>query len=319
MNAIAAKVMPQEVADSIEWLRVDRCPACETPHGETVQMLDSGYMFGDERIAFPQGGISIASCSACSLVYKTVLPAPLSLAQVLERQAGKKWMEPYDFRAEVLEMLHFAGKDSALLDIGSGCGALLAAWAHRGATGRRSALDVVQHPGCSDHVNDEFIHGLIDSRPLRWNGEPYDLVTMFDVLEHLYAPQLAFEHLRELVRDNGLVVIETGNVDSEWPSQYGAHNWWYVRLFEHHVFWSRRAVEALAKRFGFRLLIWREQRHKARVSLPLTRIARDLAQVGLYRLAPRTYPNIAPLLGKYWTQPWSPFTTDHFRVVMRKL
>jgi hypothetical protein len=143
-------------------------------------------------------------------------------------------------------------------------------------------------------------------------------VTCFDVLEHLYAPQLAFRNLRQLVRDDGFVIIETGNVDSEWPVRYGADQWWYVRLFEHHMFWSRAAVEQMAARSGFQLLVWREQRHKARGGASALQTAKDLAQVALYRTAPRAYPKLAPLLGKYWTQPWSPFTRDHFRAVLRK-
>jgi SAM-dependent methyltransferase len=180
-------------------------------------------------------------------------------------------------------------------------------------------LDVVQHPGCAEQISGEFIHGLIDSPQLNWSGRPYDIVTLFDVLEHLYAPQVAFRNLRELVRDNGLVVIETGNAASAWPQRRGAHHWWYVRLFEHHVFWSRRSLEHIAARFGFRLLIWREQRHKARGAVPLPKMVNQLAQIGLYKVAPAAYPHVAPLLGKYWTQPWSPFARDHFRVVLRKI
>jgi cyclopropane fatty-acyl-phospholipid synthase-like methyltransferase len=318
MSASVASMHDQTLAHRIEWLNVDRCPACESPPQQTARLPESGYVFGDERIEFPSGGISIAHCSTCELAYKTVLPAPASLAQVFERQAGKKWMERYDFRDEVIELHRLMGGNPDLLDIGSGNGALLEAWAHQQANGRRSALDVVLHPGGASHINGEFIRGLIDSEVLRWNREPYDIVTLFDVVEHLYAPQIAFRNLRALVRDHGLVVIESGNVASDWPQRYGTHHWWYARLFEHHIFWSRRAIERIAERFGFRLLLWRDLRHKARTALPLHQKLNDAAQVALYKMAPRLYPRLAPLLGKYWTQPWSPFTCDHFRVVLRK-
>jgi SAM-dependent methyltransferase len=285
-----------------------------------MPLPDSSYVFGDEHIEFPLGGVPLATCASCGLLFKTVLPAPGSLAQVFERQAGKKWMEPYDFRDETVEVQHLSdGEHIDVLDVGSGSGAFLGALSRGASSGRRSALDVVQHPGCAEQISGEFIRGLLDNPSLQWSGQPYDIVTLFDVLEHLYEPQLAFKNLRELVRDNGLVLIETGNVESDWPQRYGAHHWWYVRLFEHHVFWSRRSLEQLAAQFGFRLLIWRELRHKARTSVPLPQVLNQMAQMGLYRVAPRAYPNIAPLLGKYWTQPWSPFVRDHFRVVLRKL
>jgi SAM-dependent methyltransferase len=308
MSASVAALRDQPLTQRIDWLTVDNCPACGSQPQRTARLPESGYVFGDERIDFPKDGISVAHCSECELAYKTVLPAPHSLAQVFERQAGKKWMERYDFH-----------ENPDLLDVGSGNGALLEAWSHQQPSGRRSALDVVLHPGGASHINGEFIRGLIDSETLRWTGEPYDIVTLFDVVEHLYAPQIAFSNLRELVRDNGLVVIESGNIASDWPQRYGVHHWWYVRLFEHHVFWSRRSIERIAERFGFRLLLWHDLHHKAHTTLPLRQKLNDAAQVALYRLAPRLYPRVAPLIGKYWTQPWSPFTCDHFRVVLRKL
>jgi SAM-dependent methyltransferase len=306
-------------AHRIQWRAVNCCPACGSYECTVHSLPESGYVFGDEHIAFPTGGIAVATCSSCALVYKTVLPEPTSLAQVFERQAGKKWMEPYDFHDETLELQRFVGDRADLLDIGSGAGALLKAWSQWSLGGRRSALDIVEHPGGARYIDGEFIRGLIDSDSLSWSEKPYDIVTLFDVMEHLYDPQNAFRNLRSLVKDNGLVVMESGNVASEWPVRYGAHHWWYVRLFEHHVFWSRASLQAMAEKFGFRLLIWRELRHKAHGTLPLLRRINDSAQVALYRLNPKLYPKIGPLVGKYWTQPWSPFVADHFRVVLRKL
>jgi len=319
MSAVLATL---DTADDqrIEWLTVARCPACESAPDTTMPLPDRDYMFGDERIPFPDDGVGLSTCADCGLHFKATLPAPLSLSQVFERQAGKKWMEPYDFHDESVEIQRLAnGLHADVLDVGSGSGAFLGALRRWSAEGRRSALDVVQHPGCAEQVDGEFIHGLIDSQLLRWSSQPYDIVTLFDVLEHLYAPQVAFENLRNLVRDNGLVLIETGNANSFWPRHYGAHHWWYVRLFEHHVFWTRESLERIAEQFGFRLLIWRQLRHKARRVLPLPKVLNQLFQMGLYRTAPGLYPRIAPLLGKYWTQPWSPFAPDHFRVVLRKL
>ena len=88
---------------------------------------------------------------------------------------------------------------------------------------------------------------------------------------------------------------------------------------EHHVFWLPRSLAQIAAHFGFRLLIWRQQRHKARGVTPLPKTINQLAHMALYRIAPTAYPNLAPLLGKYGTQPWSPFARDHFRIVLRKV
>jgi SAM-dependent methyltransferase len=320
MTTIAPSKPRDARTQCIDWLAIDRCPHCGTNATQALRLPESGYVFGDEHVDFPIGGISVTRCPSCTLVYKTALPSPVSLTRIFERQAGKKWMEPYDFCGEVVELQRLVGDGAGdLLDVGSGSGALLAAWSKRPGCGRRSALDVVQHPQCAERIDGEFIHGLIDAEQLTWSGVPYDVVTLFDVIEHLYAPNRAFRNLRELVRHRGLVVVESGNIDSEWPSRYGINHWWYVRLFEHHVFWCRESLERIVRRHGFRLLVWRELRHKARASARLFDALSDSAQVALYKITPRLYPALAPLLGKYWTQPWSPFTRDHFRAVLRKL
>jgi SAM-dependent methyltransferase len=318
MNAAASSAVADQLR--VDWQMVPSCPACAAPLSAGATLPDRAYMFGTERIAYPDDGIALAVCKGCGLAAKTVLPAPASLTQVFERQSGNKWMAPYDFADERRELEHWLGGGRIdVLDVGAGNGGLLAALAQRGGGGRRSALDVVQHPGCAEHVEGEFIRGQIDGQSLHWSGQPYDVVTMFDVLEHLYAPAAAFHNLRKLLCNGGLLVIETGNLDSDWPRRFGAHHWWYVRLFEHHVFWSRASLERIAERHGFKLLLWRELRHKARSRIPPWQLLNDSAQVALYRLTPRLYPQIAPLLGKYWTQPWSPWVRDHFRAVLRRL
>ncbi|MFZ5512574.1 MAG: class I SAM-dependent methyltransferase [Pseudomonadota bacterium] len=302
------------------WLRLERCPACGSPAVRARHRLPNRiYAFGDETIRLPQSGIAVHDCAQCDLVYKDVVPDPRFLSEVFDRQAGKKWMEPYDFGPDVAELKRVAGGDLAdVLDVGAGNGALLGSCTAGGIRGRRSALDVVPHPGLEQHLAGEFIQGFLDA-PLTWSGRPYQAVTLFDVLEHLYFPHVAFANLRQLTDRRGLVLIETGNVESGWPRRYGAGEWWYVGLFEHHVFWSRRSLEHMARRHGFRILRLEERRHKSRVTGDTLRAAKDLLKVGLYRASRGAYASLAARLGKLGAQPWSPFARDHLRVFLEKL
>ena len=307
--------------DRLRWLEVGRCPACGCGRIASRRALPgAGYAFGDERIGFPASGIGVAVCAQCDLVYKTVVPQPAFLSEVFARQAGKKWMEAYDFSIDFPELRRFAGGEIAdVLDVGAGNGALLEACAKAGVRGRRSALDVLAHPGLDQCLAGEFIAGFVDAATLEWSRRPYHVVTLFDVLEHLYFPRLAFRNLRALVRDGGLVFIETGNVESHWPRRYGLEEWWYVRLFEHHLFWSRTSLERLVDEHGFRVVSWEERRHKSRAAAPAIRTTRDLLKVGLYCASPVTYTGLAGMLGKEGAQPWSPFTRDHIRVCLQKV
>jgi hypothetical protein len=205
-----------------------------------------------------------------------------------------------------------------LLDVGAAGGALLEAHAAAGLAGRRSALDVMRYGGVERYLRGEFIEGFLDTPVLPWGREPYDVVALFDVAEHLYRPRQAFENLRQLTRVGGLVFIETGNVESYWPQHFGVNEWWYVRLLEHHVFWSRRSLEFIAELHGFRVVSWREGRHKGRVDRSLMGVIGDTLKSGLYCVAGQKYSQIARALGRQGNQPCFPFVRDHFRACLMR-
>lgn len=302
------------------WTMVTHCPACGSGAGVSRGTLpDRYYVFGGERVALPDSGIAVAGCNECGLVYKAMVPTPTFLAAVFQRQTGTKWVGTHEFSTEALFLQRLTGATVFdLLDVGAADGALLKACAESGVEGRRSALDVMRYPGLEAQLAGEFIEGFLDAPSLAWNHDPYDVVTLFDVLEHLYQPQIAFENLRSLVRRGGLVFIETGNTENFWPRHFGIDQWWYVRLIEHHIFWSRRSLENIASVFGFEIVLWEEGRHKSRRNVFRLGIANELVKVGLYYFVASYYAAIAQLIGRQGNQPWYPFARDHFQVCLRK-
>lgn len=303
-----------------QWETVERCPACgsndRAPHGV---IPDRRYVFGAEVVPIPDAGIAVFECRRCGLVYKATVPTPSFLAAVFSRQAAAKWGASRDFSFEAATLRRLAGGSAFdVLDVGAADGALLKACAESGVTGRRSALDVLRYPGIDAHLSGEFIEGFLDAPSLVWSNEPYGVVTLFDVLEHLYQPQIAFSNLRSLVEQGGLVVMETGNTDNFWPQHFGICQWWYVRLFEHHVFWTRRPLERIAALFGFKIVFWEERRHKSRREASFPGIGNNLVKTGLYCVSAESYSAIARLLGRQGSQPWYPFTRDHVQVCLKK-
>jgi len=303
------------------WTAVAKCPACgEAQRRSCGAIQERHYRFGAEKVPTPESGIQVYVCTGCALVYKSPVPDPAFLAGIFERQMGSKWLAPQDYAAEIALLRQLcARQDFDLLDVGAAGGDLLAACAAAGVSGRRSALDVTRYPGLERSLQGEFIQGFLDNPTLAWSGAPYDVVTLFDVLEHLNHPFVAFSNLRTLVKPGGIVLIETGNAASDWPARFGVRRWWYARLIEHHVFWSQPSLEHSAAAHDMEILQWEEVRHKSRRQLGATKIARDLVKQGLYRLMPDRYAEVAALFGKEGNQPCSPFARDHFRVGLRRI
>ena len=297
------------------WLSVARCPLCASVERRGCGPIpERYYLFGGEKVPTPESGIQTYACAACGLVYKSPVPDPVFLAGVFERQMGSKWMAPCDYSADVSALCQLSGRrEFDLLDVGAAGGDLLSACAAAGVSGRRSALDVARYPGLERALDGEFIEGFLDSPTLSWSGDPYDVVTAFDVIEHLHSPSDAFANLRSLVKPGGVVLIESGDSDSAWPARFGIRRWWYARLIEHHVFWSRQSLSYCAAAQGMQIQQWEEVRHKSRRHMRAAEVVRDLAKTGLYRLIPDGYASVAAVFGKEGNQPQDPFATDHFR------
>lgn len=303
----------------MNWQTVETCPACLSDRSQDAgHIAATRYGFGNERIALPEGGIALSRCRECDLVYKRIVPKPAFLAEVFTRQAGKVWSESRDCSRELAPVLRALGRNSFdLLDVGPGNGDLLRAAAPY--PGRRSAIDVVAHPGVEQWIRGELILTLLDDDSIQWEGKPYDVVTLFHVLEHLYAPARAFENMNRLLKPGGYVVIETGDVTSLWPRWFGPHEWWYAWLFEHHVFWSRKSLEGIARRSGFEVTEWRTKPQDSKATQPLAATVRDFGHLALFATSPTAYHWVARMTDRVGQPPWLPYVHDHFIAVLRKI
>lgn len=297
------------------WVWVAGCPSCGSSAQRVLgEIPDQYYAFGTERIAFPAAAISVYECRRCGLYYKSPVPGEALLAALYARHAPDKWTVSHDYSRDVRALRLLAGRDSFdLLDVGAADGAWLRACALAGIRGRRSALDVIRYPGAHAQISGELILGALDDPDLRWSHEPYDVVTGFDVIEHLHRPDVAFANLSALVRPGGVLWIETGRTDSFWPRRFGVQRWWYVRLLEHHVFWSRRPLERIAAQHGFSLVQWEHTRHKSWPDAGIGTIGAELLKTGVYCALGSHYMALAHRVGREGNQPWYPFTRDHLR------
>jgi len=79
---------------------------------------------------------------------------------------------------------------------------------------------------------------------------PFDLVTMFDVLEHSPDPRGLLKGVRRLLRPGGLLTVTTHNFSSPFRRLMG-RRWSYLDPLEHLSYFSPRALNALLKAEGF--------------------------------------------------------------------
>lgn len=137
----------------------------------------------------------------------------------------------------------------SLLDVGCSNGAFVIAAGEEGfqafgfevneqiaSYARRRGAKVMTHP-----------EGL---RALALPGPGYAIITAHDVIEHFADPALELAEWRRLLRVNGLLVIDTPDVDCALAREKGPE-YHHIRPDEHLFLLSERLLRALLSRTGF--------------------------------------------------------------------
>jgi len=138
-----------------------------------------------------------------------------------------------------------------LLDVGSATGFFMNIAKSRGfdvfgvemsdfaaEKGRKTGLDIVTGDLSTPHFPDEY----------------FDIITMFDVLEHVTDPKATLLEARRILVKDGLLVINTPDAESFWAKILGKH-WQLIMPPEHiHYFSPKNLSEYLSKN-GFETVI----------------------------------------------------------------
>lgn len=242
--------------------RVETCPLCGGEAVDRAELARSSYSFGPFRIPLPSCGVQLRECLVCSLLFKNAVPESEGLAKVLSSAARNVWRPKQGVHPAVAWLEpHIRKKPVDILDIGASNGDLLRQLKPYAA--RLSALDVAIYPRCQEVVTGEYIVGEIEG-DIRSSGCTYDIVTAFDIFEHFIEPRRALENIARLVKTGGRLFVETG----DWTYSSGdLGRWYYSNLFEHQIFWSKRALTHACEKFGFGLAEYNRVNHKSRRAL----------------------------------------------------
>lgn len=247
-----------------------RCPACNEDRA---------------RPRYGKQGFSIVECRACTLRYVNPRPsrawldawyrqAYFSLSH--EQAAGAPHLRHEaikDATARLrLQLLSPYGPKGRLLDIGCGGGFFVRAAAAGGwnAMGLEPSIEAARQTARTQHIR--VVAGRSEETP--FVDARFDVITLFDVLEHVFCPRTCLTEARRLLAPDGKLVIETPNMAGWLPRLMGARHP-YVRPPEHLTYFTPPTLRLLLERCGLKV----EQLHeRARKVLTLDYVLALLAQ-----------------------------------------
>ena len=232
---------------------------------------------------------TLVRCPGCSLVWLSNPPKPSEMHlhytdayHKLISAAGETSPERWrDHRGTLIQYK----QSGALLDLGCSSGSFLEflkgeSWELYGIemsadSARRAEAKTGAHVFLGDIPDAPF------------PPESFDVITCFDVLEHVYEPLRVMAKVREWLKPGGVFYVQVPNIDSAEARVFGTY-WHGLELPRHLFHYSPASLRTLAKSSGLREVSLVTQRNPA-VGTSLRYLWDDIFQAAGIQRTPTAY------------------------------
>jgi SAM-dependent methyltransferase len=151
-----------------------------------------------------------------------------------------------------------------LLDVGCAAGFALTALRARGYDVHGVELSAEMAALARRRLGADLIHcGVLEEGLF---GGKFDVITMFDVVEHIEDPVAFLATARRMLNPGGVIVFETQNVAS-WFAKLMGVKWQHYKFQEHLYHFDPKTVRVLLGKAGLDLVEWSPRRGGKYVSL----------------------------------------------------
>ncbi|MBI9015962.1 MAG: class I SAM-dependent methyltransferase [Phycisphaerae bacterium] len=229
----------------------DQCPLCNSTANHKL---------------FATNGYDMLACDNCELMF--ISPFPQSEKQRFQQVAANKLAditvidpEHYSIAREIYYQELFPlvkpafQKAKSLLDIGCGTGHLLTLAKQCGIKQCDGLeLNTARATYAREHTGCDIIEKPIEEFQ---TDKKYDVITLIDVLSHIYSYDKLFVAVKSLLNANGLFVIKTGQFAA--GVQRGSVFDWEVP--DHLHFMGMATSDYIAKKYGLEIISQEQVAH----------------------------------------------------------
>jgi 2-polyprenyl-3-methyl-5-hydroxy-6-metoxy-1,4-benzoquinol methylase len=212
-------------------------------------------------------GFHIVRCAQCDLTYVAESVDPAFLKQYYGEAyytgaqhkgyadyIGQRESRKRHFRSLIPRIKHHLDMECPrVLDVGCAAGFFLEVVREHGWSGRGVELSTFAAEYARSRLGLDVIIGTLAEAALP--AASFDLVTLWDVVEHLPNPRAALEETWRLLRPAGILCVSTGDISGVTARIYGA-KWGLLAPPGHLFYFSRRTLFALLRESGFEVLQW---------------------------------------------------------------
>lgn len=234
-----------------------QCPVCNS--FDSTLYLDGEDAIAPESVGSSRSKLSpgrILKCHNCGLCFRSLRPTPAQLAdlyrvaddQVYEAETANRVKTAERHRKRISRYIQPPG---AILDIGSASGAFLrlmvdTGWEAYGVEPSSSQCEKARRVLGSEAVIQECV---LENAVLPGN---FDVITLWDVLEHVTEPVVFLKHCSDLLRPGGYLFLNTPRIDSAMARTLGER--WPLLLAEHLNYFTVESLRIGAQKSNLALV-----------------------------------------------------------------
>lgn len=191
----------------------------------------------------------LVKCGNCGFVFSQKIPTPSELTEHYEGYGRNDYLSPITVKRyhELLDKMEPFRKTNKILDVGCGIGYFLEVakergWEVYGTEFTDEAVEICERKGI------KMQKGVLTID--NYKAEEFDIITSFEVIEHINNPKEELNHFFQLLRKGGLVYVTTPNFNS--LLRYRLKESYNVIAYPEHLsYYTPKTIRTVFKNAGF--------------------------------------------------------------------
>lgn len=215
-----------------------------------------------QRDVFDLDGFPIVKCNQCGLIYVNPRISIEANNEYYEFSLtddhdflDKHFFETYSIHQKqidryirMIKKIKLAGR---LLDVGCGNGYFLTHARKSGFQVEGQEISPLFINYCHQNLDLTVHSGELDT--LNLEASSYDVITMFDVIEHVYSPGKLLKECNRLLKPDGILVVTTHDIGNFLAKLYGV-KWHMIYPIGHVWYFTHMTLRSLLQKESFREL-----------------------------------------------------------------
>lgn len=198
-----------------------------------------------------EGVFGLVKCTFCGLVYLYPRPTKNKIGKYYPKESywgdNKLKVRETQFRF-LYEIILREKKRGTILDIGAGTGVFLTkfqeiGWEVYGVELAQEAVSAAKKEYGLTFKSGDFLD-------FQFSKNYFDVVTLNNVLEHLYKPRKTLVGIHSILKDDGILLITVPNIESLGFKLFGG-NWYPLQPPRHLYHFSPKTLADILDRLGF--------------------------------------------------------------------